>query len=135
MKLILVPLMNSNQNRQTLIRQSIELAQNIQNDFEQIAVIVGILTATDKIIDEEYSKSIREWLRMLKVEKIYQQEKEQALKELAYKKEEEKKELLKELLFEAYKNGDSPKTIQRLIEKGNFNQDEIEEIYRQVEKH
>jgi hypothetical protein len=100
MKLILVPLMRSNQDRQMLIKQSIEIAKEIQNDYEQIAVIVGILTATDKIIDEEYSKSVREWLRMTKVEKIYQQEKELALQEqyneLARVKQQEKEKALQE---------------------------------------
>ena len=57
-----------------------------------MAVIAGLLTVTDKFIDEEYAKNIREWLRMTKVEKIYEEEKQKLIEE----KEKEKQKLLKE---------------------------------------
>ncbi len=81
MKLILTPLMNSIEERQTMIYRSIELAKLIDKKDEQIAIIAGILTVTDKIIDEEYSNKVREWLRMTQVDKIYQREKELAVKQ------------------------------------------------------
>ena len=77
MKLILVPLMKSDKDKHEVIEGTIELAKLIDDDYEQCAVIAGILTATDKIIKEDYGIKIREWLKMTKVEKIIEKEKEE----------------------------------------------------------
>lgn len=90
MRLILTPLMNSIEERRTMIYRSIELAKRIDDKDEQISVIAGILTVTDKIIDEEYSNKVREWLRMTQVDRIYQREKEEAVKQAV---DQAKKEL------------------------------------------
>ncbi len=128
MKLILVPLMKSTQNRHVLIRKSIDIAKDIQNEHEQIAVIVGILTATDKIIDEEYSKSIREWLRMTKVEKIYQQEKEESLRELALRNQQEKEQALKALAYEMAKKLLPDFNVEKISQITGLSVDEIEKL-------
>lgn len=47
--------------------------------------------------------------------------------------EPSKKELLKVLLKEAIQDGDSQQSIHRLIRRGNFTKEEIEEIYREAE--
>jgi len=86
MKLILVPLMKSSKDKHEVIERTIELSKLIEDDYEQCAVIAGILTATDKIIKEEYGIKIREWLKMTKVEKIIEKEKEELAKETEKKK-------------------------------------------------
>lgn len=91
-RLILLPLMKSKKKRQEIIEESMDLAKNIKDGKKQLAVIAGLLTVTDKFIDEEYAKNIREWLRMTKVEKIYEEEKQKLIEE----KEKEKQKLLKE---------------------------------------
>ncbi|MDQ0219291.1 transcriptional regulator [Peribacillus cavernae] len=83
MKLSLLPLMNSSKDRQELIKECVELAQRIDNEEIQLQAIAGILTATDKFIDENYAKHVREWLSMTKVARIFEEEKKEALKELA----------------------------------------------------
>lgn len=80
-KLSILPLMHSTRERQDLIQETVELAKIIQDDSKQIQVIAGILTATDKFIDEEYAKKIRECLRMTKVGRIFEQEREEAKEE------------------------------------------------------
>jgi hypothetical protein len=81
MKLILVPLMNSRFDRQTMIEKTIELAKEIRDEPTQLHVIAGILTATDKFIGEEYAKKVKEWIKMTKVIRLFEQEKEEAVKE------------------------------------------------------
>ncbi|MDR7002213.1 hypothetical protein [Neobacillus niacini] len=41
---------------------------------------------------------------------------------------------MKELLKEAIQEGDSQKSIERLIKKGSFSKEEVEEIYREIEE-
>ncbi len=79
MKLILVPLMHSREKRQILIEKTIEVAKCISDEQEQIQVIAGILVATDKFIDEDYAKKVKEWLRMTKVGRLYEQEKQEEI--------------------------------------------------------
>ena len=78
--------MKSNKDKHEVIERTIELAKLIEDDYEQCAVIAGILTATDKIIKEDYGIKIREWLKMTKVEKIIEKEKEELAKETEKKK-------------------------------------------------
>lgn len=88
-KLSVLPLMHSMKHRNDLIHDSIELAKQIQNEYEQIQVISGILTATDKFIDDEYARKVKEWLKMTKVGRAFEEEKleavEKAKKEQATK--------------------------------------------------
>lgn len=95
MQLILLPLMNSSKDKQKVIEESIELAKYIENDIDQLAIIAGVLTATDKFIDKDYAKKVREWLTVTKVERIFQEEKEKAIAEEVKK---EKLQLAKNLL-------------------------------------
>lgn len=90
MRLILVPLMKSDKDKHEVIERTIEIAKLIEDDYEQCAVIAGILTATDKIIKEDYGIKIREWLKMTKVEKIIEKEKEELAKETARETEKKK---------------------------------------------
>ncbi|MBB5323516.1 histone H3/H4 [Anoxybacillus tepidamans] len=83
MKLILVPLMHSKHDRQTMIEKTISLTKEINDEQTQLHVIAGILTATDKFIDEEYAKKIKEWIKMTKVLRLFEQEKEEAVKKAA----------------------------------------------------
>ena len=47
---------------------------------QQLFVLAGILTFTDKIIDEEHAKTIRRAIQMTKVAMIFEKEKEEAVK-------------------------------------------------------
>ena len=99
MKLSFLPLMYSRLNRQDLIKEAVELAKSIKDETTQLQVIAGILTATDKFIDEEYAKKVREWLKMTKVGRIFEEEKQEAVREAVKKKDRENKiEFAKALL-------------------------------------
>lgn len=81
MKLILVPLMHSKEERQTIIEKTIDLAKTIRDEVKQVHIIAGILTATDKFINDEYAKKVKEWIKMTKVARLFELEKEEAVKE------------------------------------------------------
>ena len=99
MKLSFLPLMYSRFNRQDLIKEAVELAKSIKNVTTQLQVIAGILTATDKFIDEEYAKKVREWLKMTKIGRIFEEEKQEAVKDAITRTEREKTiEIAKSLL-------------------------------------
>lgn len=78
MQFILLPLMRSRENRQKVIRKTVDLAKIIEDDYNQVSLIAGILTATDKYINIDYAKEVRSWLTMTKVERIIAQEIEDA---------------------------------------------------------
>ncbi|AXF55276.1 transcriptional regulator [Salicibibacter kimchii] len=77
MQLSMLPLMHSTKSRKEMTRESVNLARNIPDEREQVQVIAGILTATDKFVDDEFSTKIREWLSMTKVGRIIEKEIEQ----------------------------------------------------------
>jgi len=53
------------------------LTKNIHNERTQLHVIASILTATDKVIDEQYAQKIKEWIKMNKVMRLLVEEFEQ----------------------------------------------------------
>ncbi|WP_242249113.1 hypothetical protein [Bacillus cereus group sp. BfR-BA-01328] len=69
--------MKTSENRQEMIEKCIDLAKKIPEDNKQLQVIAGILTATDKFIDENYAQQIREWIRITKVGRIIEKELEE----------------------------------------------------------
>lgn len=52
----------------------------LEDREQQLFVLAGILTFTDKIIDEEHAKTIRRAIQMIKVAMIFEKEKEEAVK-------------------------------------------------------
>jgi len=99
MKFILLPLTEKIE-KQELIEDTINLAKEIKDENTQSFVIAGILSATDKFINKDYSSKIKEWLRMTKIERLFEEEKNAALKEkdeIIKQKEEEKIDALNKL--------------------------------------
>ena len=119
MKLSFLPLLYSRLNRQDLIKEAVELAKSIKDETTQLQVIAGILTATDKFIDEEYAKKVREWLKMTKVGRIFEEEKQEAV---ARKEKEMKLEIAKALL--------DLLTPEVIAEKTGLDIEEVEKLKR-----
>jgi predicted transposase/invertase (TIGR01784 family) len=74
MRFIILPLTEKAGN-QARVESVIELAKEIKDERTQVFVIAGILTATDKFINKEYANSVKEWLKMTKVARLYEEEK------------------------------------------------------------
>lgn len=100
MELIILPLAyRKKEEKEEGIHKVVELAARIQDRGQQLFVLAGILTFTDKIMDEEEANKIRRAIEMTKVEMIIEREKQQAVeqaKELERKKITETVELLLE---------------------------------------
>ncbi len=81
MEFIILPLSyRRREEKEERIRETIDLAVRIQDREQQIFVLAGILTFTDKIIDEESAGIIRRVIQMTKVAMIFEKEKEEAVK-------------------------------------------------------
>ena len=63
------------------IQETVNLALKLQDREQQLFVLAGILTFTDKIIDQESAKTIRRAIQMTKVAMIFEKEKEEAVNE------------------------------------------------------
>jgi hypothetical protein len=80
MKFIIMPLTEPTAERkQLLTEKTIDLAKQVGDEKEQMFIIASVLVAADKFIDDEYSESIKEWLRMTKVARLYEEEKLEAV--------------------------------------------------------
>ena len=80
MKFIILPLTEPDADKkQGLIEKTVELAKNVSDEQQQIFIIAGILVATDKFIDREYSNMIKEWISMTKVARLFEEEKIEAV--------------------------------------------------------
>ena len=81
MELIILPLSYRRQKeKKEKISETVDLAVKLQDREQQLFVLAGILTFTDKIIDEEHAKTIRRAIQMTKVARIFEKEKEEAVK-------------------------------------------------------
>lgn len=123
MKLILVPLMHSRFDRQMMIEKTIELAKNIHNERTQLHVIAGILTATDKFIDEQYAQKIKEWMKMNKVMRLLVEEFEQ-----------EKEKEVHEKTLEIAKNLLDVLPIHEIAKRTGLTISEVADLVKEMEK-
>ena len=98
MKFIFLPLTRKNE-KQKLIEETISLAKEINDDDKKTFIIAGILSATDKFIDEKYSERIKGWIRMTKVARLFEEEKIEAVNEAVNEtKKETKREIAQNML-------------------------------------
>lgn len=76
MEFIILPLTyKSTEKKRKELEEMISLAKEISSEKECLFVLSGMLVFADKIIDAEVSRQVKEWIRMTKVGKLYEQEK------------------------------------------------------------
>jgi hypothetical protein len=80
MKFIILPL-TAKKDKQELIETAVNLAKEVGDEDRQGFIIAGILCATDKFIDKNYSNKLKEWLKMTKVGRLFEEEKLEAINE------------------------------------------------------
>lgn len=82
MEFIILPLSYRKEGeKQQKIREAVDLAAKIQDRGQQLFTLAGILAFTDKLIDQETAGRIRRMIEMTQVAQIFEEEKQQALKE------------------------------------------------------
>ena len=89
MKFIILPL-TVGEGKQELIEKAVNLAKEVDDEEKQKFIIAGILTATDKFIDKNYSNKLKECLKMTKVGMLFEEEKIEYAKEKVKEYEKEK---------------------------------------------
>jgi len=85
--------------KQMLIEDTIGLAKQVQDEQQQLFLIAGILTATNKFIDRKYSEMIKEWIKMTKVARLFEEEKLEAVTQITRLFEEEKYAVINETII------------------------------------
>lgn len=98
---------NQEEGKKEALHESIRLASKIKDEETMVFVLAGILVFSDKIIDEESSKKVKEWIRMTKIGRLFEIEKEEAVKEAS-------RETLKA-------------TAERMLRKGKMSVEEVAE--------
>ena len=95
MEFIIFPLAyRDKEEKKKKIHEAVNLAILIQDRKQQIFILAGILTFTDKLIDKEAANKIRRAIEMTQVARIFEEEKQQALTQVARIFEEEKQQAL-----------------------------------------
>mgnify|MGYP004476501511 CR=1 FL=1 len=105
MQFVILPLIYAGKEaKQQCIRRCFELAKRIESFHMQIFLLSGLLVFTDKVIAKEDSERIKRWINMTQVGRLYEEEKQEALRQLEKKQQIEIKKL----------NNENRKKIQNL---------------------
>ena len=109
MEFIILPLSYKKpEEKKAKIQETVNLALKLQDREQQLFVLAGILTFTDKIIDQESAKTIRRAIQMTQVAMIFEKEKEEAVNEERKKWQQvikEEKQKVHEAVEEERKKG------------------------------
>lgn len=82
MEFIILPLTyKGDDDKKKALESSISLAKKLDNEELSVFILTGILVFSDKVIDNETAKKVKEWIGMTKVAKLYEAEKERAIAE------------------------------------------------------
>lgn len=97
MEFIILPLSyRTRREKERKIQETVELAVKIRDREQQLFVLAGILTFTDKIIDEESAKAIRRVIQMTKVAMIFEREKEEAVRQAVQEEQKRRRQAVQE---------------------------------------
>lgn len=122
MRLIILPLAEKGNNaKQERIKQVIELSKRIENS-QQNFVLSGLLAASDKFISRAYAEDIRRHLKMTKVYQLFEEDKQEAVKEA--EREKDKKYVIKLLRKDM--------DIEDIMEITELPREEIEQIQQDM---
>lgn len=138
MQLIILPLTYKGESKKKeSIQELFELTKEIPEEETQLFLLSGILVFTDKVIDQETAKQIKEWIRMTKVARLYEEEKIEAVNEAVneavtktiQQKEKEKVEAIQQMVKKMLeKNVD----ILNIMEITGLTRKMIEEIQQEI---
>ena len=68
------------EEKRKAINYSIDLAKQVTDKEKMVFLLSGTLVFTDKVIDRNTSNYVREWIRMTQVGRLFEEEKQQAVK-------------------------------------------------------
>ena len=116
MQAIILPLTYKGETKKKeSIKELFELMKEIKEEETQLFLLSGILVFTDKVIDKETAKQIKEWIRMTKVARLYEEEKIEAVNEAVTRtiqqKEKEKERAIQQ------KEKEKERAIHQMVKK------------------
>ncbi|MDM0446714.1 hypothetical protein QTH04_06450 [Clostridium perfringens] len=79
-KFIMIPLMKSEYDDSNILRDCVQLAKSIKSERDEAIILNGIIESTDKFISEEEARELKELLEMTKIERLYNEERDLAVK-------------------------------------------------------
>ena len=79
-KFIMLPLMKSEHDDSNILRDCVQLAKSIKSERDEAIILNGIIESTDKFISEEEARELKELLEMTKIERLYNEERDLAVK-------------------------------------------------------
>ncbi len=116
MQAIILPLTYKGETKKKeSIKELFELMKEIKEEETQLFLLSGILVFTDKVIDKETAKQIKEWIKMTKVARLYEEEKIEAVNEAVTRtiqqKEKEKERAIQQ------KEKEKERAIHQMVKK------------------
>ncbi|MCQ5127700.1 hypothetical protein NE454_25245, partial [Blautia producta] len=83
MQLIVLPLtVKKREEQKEILEEVINLAKKAKEEEQQMFILSGVITFADKIIEPEYARRVEEWIKMTKVGRLFEEEKQQAVAEV-----------------------------------------------------
>ena len=136
MQCIILPLSyRKREEKEKRIRETVEMAAKIQDRAQQVFALAGILAFTDKVIDRETANRIRRAIEMTQVAMIFEEEKQQAVKQAVERTvEAERKRALdadKQVVGKMIERGYSTEEIVFLI--SSYSRSEVERLREQLQ--
>lgn len=93
MELIILPLtVKGIEEKRKLLKETVEIAKSLTDEKQKIYALSGLLTFSDKFVDREFAKYVREDIRMLKVEQLIYDEGLEAGEKIGEKRGEKRGE-------------------------------------------
>ena len=126
MHLVLLPLTyKGEEEKQTAIRESVELARQIPDKNVETFILSGILAFTDKVINEKTRNHIKEVLSMTQVGKMLMDEGIEKGRE--ERREEERAAFAKKMIR-------AGKTEEEIIEFTELTKEQLEALKKELEE-
>jgi hypothetical protein len=123
LRLIVAPLASTEAPRQALLERCVDVAKNIEDRRLQMFTVAGLLVASDKFVDRNYTEMIRRQFNMTKFGQIIQEEIEAAVTAAEAKAAEEKNGIARNML----RDGMAPEAV---IKYTGLSNADIEAIMR-----
>lgn len=117
MQFVILPLIYpGKKSKQEAIQRCFELAKKIHSSEMQRFLLSGLLVFTDKVIAKEDSERIKRWINMTKVGQLFEEEKQEALRQLEEEQRQEIKRIKKENRQEIKKIKKETKKTKKTLE-------------------
>lgn len=85
MELIILPLAyRTREKKQEMIKVAIDMAKQVTDEKQSTFLVAGIVVFSDKVIDADTRERAKEWMKMTQIGRMFEQEKEDAVKEALF---------------------------------------------------